>query len=137
MSDSVGEKQNADDPQAKLGREDPKRNSDNRSKESLSSLNQQLNDPALKSSARILILISLTINRKMSFGELLALTGLGKGSLENHLEKLEEQAYIVRKNTKTFDGTRQVVLITAPGEQVCRLLMRRLQDVGSDLTLGS
>jgi hypothetical protein len=46
--------------------------------EALKDLGEQFSDPA-KSSARILILISLALNRKMSVIRLLSLTGTRKG----------------------------------------------------------
>jgi DNA-binding transcriptional ArsR family regulator len=58
-------------------------------REALKDLGEQFSDPALKSSTRVLILISLALNRRMSVVRLLSLTGTGKGSLSNHLEKLE------------------------------------------------
>ena len=41
--------------------------------------------PVMKSTARLIIVISLAINRKLSFSDLLTITALGKGSLGNHL----------------------------------------------------
>lgn len=96
----------------------------------LKSLADQLSDPALKSSARILILISLSINKKLSFVELLGLTGLGKGSLQNHLEKLSSSQYVTTRNVKTFGGMRELVEITGKGQEVCRSLLTGLKNVG-------
>jgi DNA-binding MarR family transcriptional regulator len=89
----------------------------------------QLSDPALKSSARIVILISLSINKKLSFVELLELTGLGKGSLENHLQKLSDSEYVTTKNFKTFGGLRETVEITDKGREACRSLLTELKNV--------
>jgi DNA-binding MarR family transcriptional regulator len=96
---------------------------------SLKSLADQLNDPALKSSARVVILISLSINQKLTFIELLELTGLGKGSLENHLDKLSDSQYIRKRNIKTFGGLRELVEITSKGQEVCRSLLTELRNV--------
>jgi hypothetical protein len=41
----------------------------------LMNLGQQLSDPSLKSSTRMLILISLALNKRLGFTELLTLTG--------------------------------------------------------------
>jgi DNA-binding MarR family transcriptional regulator len=111
-------------------RDEEDRAAKSNSDEKLRSLNDQLNDPSLKSSVRIMILISLTINGKMSFVELLALTNLGKGSLENHLVKLEASGLVQTKNVKTFGGMRQVVQITGRGSEACRLLLQKLQELG-------
>jgi DNA-binding MarR family transcriptional regulator len=83
--------------------------------EALKDLGEQFSDPALKSSTRILILISLALNRKMSILRLLSLTRTGKGSLSNHLEKLEASGYITTKTSKTFGGYRTTVEITEKG----------------------
>jgi DNA-binding MarR family transcriptional regulator len=98
-------------------------------KESLKLLNDQLSDPALKSSTRVLILISLSVNKKLSFVELLALTGLGKGSLENHLDKLSKSDYVKTRNVKTFGGMREIVEITDKGFESCRSILKLLQNV--------
>lgn len=95
------------------------------------SLNERLSRGALKSSSRILILILLAMNKKSTATELRVLTGLGKGSLENHLEKLETAGYVKTRNIKVFGGWRQVVEITQEGLDECRelLLAIRTMDV--------
>lgn len=107
--------------------DDQKKSTEN---DSLKSLSSRLNDPALRSTVRILILISLSINNKLSFVELLALTGLGKGSLENHLEKLAASEYVTTRTIKTFGGTRLAVEITGTGKEICKTLLKELQDLG-------
>jgi DNA-binding MarR family transcriptional regulator len=97
--------------------------------ETIRSLNEQLGDPVLKSSTRILILILLTMNKRMSSVKLRALTGLGKGSLENHLEKLEGAGYVRIRNTKSFGGRRQVVEVTEKGLEDCRALLMRIRSL--------
>ena len=94
--------------------------------EALKDLGEQLSDPSLKSSTRILILISLALNRKMSFVRLLAVTGVGKGSLSNHLERLEGSGYVVVKTGKTFSGYRTRVEITEKGLDAYNGLVRTL-----------
>ena len=94
--------------------------------EALKELGEQLSDPSLKSSTRILILISLALNRKMSFVTLLGLTGTGKGSLFNHLEKLEASGYVTTRTIKTFGGYRANVEITEKGLEAYNSLLRTL-----------
>lgn len=86
--------------------------------EVLKALGEQFNDPALKSSTRILILISLALNKKLRFVDLLLLTGLGKGSLSNHVDKLEAAGYVERRFLMTFRGPRVVVEVTQKGMAV-------------------
>jgi DNA-binding MarR family transcriptional regulator len=83
--------------------------------EVLKSLVEQFSDPALKSSTRILILISLALNKKLRFVDLMLLTGTGKGSLSNHLDKLEAAGYVKRKPLVTVRGPRIAVEITQKG----------------------
>jgi len=102
--------------------------------ETIKSLNEQLNDSALKSSSRIMILLLLAGARKMSSMQLRALTGLGKGSLENHLNKLETSGYVRITNEKSIGARgipRQMVEITEKGLSACRDLVKSI----SSLTL--
>jgi DNA-binding MarR family transcriptional regulator len=62
--------------------------------EAVRSLNDQLSDSTFKSSTRIMILVLLTLARSMSAVQLRTLTGLGKGNLENHLNRLEGSGYV-------------------------------------------
>jgi Transcriptional regulators len=94
-------------------KQSPPPHSSNR--EILQALGEQFNDPALKSSTRILILISLALNKKLRFVDLMLLTGMGKGSLSNHLDKLEAAGYVERKSLMTIRGPRIVVEVTAKG----------------------
>jgi DNA-binding MarR family transcriptional regulator len=81
----------------------------------LNALRGQLTDPSLKSSTRGLILVSLALNRKMIFIDLLTLTGIGKGSLSHHLERLESSGYITVRTKATFSGDRSIIEITEKG----------------------
>ncbi len=93
----------------------------------IKSLNDRLSGVGLKSSTRILILILLAMNRRMSAVELRALLGLGKGSLENHLAKLEDAGYVRTRNAPSFQGWRQSVEITEAGLEGCRELLRSIK----------
>ena len=122
------EKQEKEEPILGQGSAEKSLESDN-ANDALKALADQLSDPALKSSARVVILMSLSINKKLSFIELLELTGLGKGSLENHLDRLSNSLYIRTRNIKTFGGMREMVEITTKGEDVCRSLLTGLKNV--------
>jgi DNA-binding PadR family transcriptional regulator len=102
--------------------------------ENIRSLNEQLSDSTFKSSTRILILVLLSLSRRMSSVELRMLTGLGKGSLENHLNKLESFGYVRVSNAKSIGARgapRQMVEITETGLNACRALVKSI----SSLTL--
>ena len=96
----------------------------------LRSLGTQFSDPCLKSSTRLLILFSLALNTKLGFIDLLNLTGTGKGSLSNHLEKLEASGYIKTKSTMTFGGPRIMAEITARGLESYGNLVKLLGKLG-------
>jgi DNA-binding MarR family transcriptional regulator len=97
--------------------------------DTLKALNQQLGDPSLKSSTRVLILIMLAMNRRMTANELRSMTGCGKGSLMNHLEKLETAGYVRIRTIKSFSGSgrRQVVEVTEGGREECRTLLQKIR----------
>ena len=92
-------------------------------------LNEQLSDPALESSARIKILILLSIHRRISLVDLRKFTGLGRSSLGNHLEKLELAGYVRTKVINSFAGRRQVFEITDKGLEECRTLLERIRSL--------
>jgi len=95
-------------------------------REALKDLGEQFSDPALKSSTRVLILISLALNTRMSVVRLLTLTRTGKGSLSNHLEKLEASGYVTSKTSRTFGGYRTNVEITEKGLEAYDNLLKAL-----------
>ena len=102
--------------------------------EAVRSLKKQLDDSTFKSSSRILILVLLALARRMSSVQLRTLTGLGKGSLENHLNKLESFGYVrlsYRKSMGARGVPRQTVEITDKGLDACRALVKSV----SSLTL--
>lgn len=78
-------------------------------------LSELLKDDVLKSSLRLLILISLAINEKMYFADLAKLTMIGKGSLSNHLDALIREGYIKDKTVFTLQGPRRILSITEKG----------------------
>ena len=95
----------------------------------IKSLNEQLNDPTFKSSTRILILILLAMNKKLTSVELRSFVGLGKGSLENHLAKMEASSLIRVRSIKSWGGTHQVVEITEKGLEECRSLLKKIHSL--------
>ena len=99
------------------------------STDTIKSLNEQLNDPIFKSSTRILILILLAMNKKLTSVELRSFVGLGKGSLENHLVKMEASGLIRVRSIKSWGGVHQVVEITKKGLEDCRSLLRKIHSI--------
>jgi len=78
-------------------------------------LAELFDDSIMKSSTRLLIVVSLSVNKRMVFTDLLKLTGVGKGSLSNHLERLSAGGYIRLRVTPTLRGPRTVAEITQKG----------------------
>ncbi len=94
--------------------------------DAISSLRDQFSDPSLRSSTRILILMSLALNQSMSFVNLQNLIGIGKGSLSNHLDKMGSDGYIVTRTKATFSGDRTVVEITDKGMKAYNSMLEAL-----------
>ena len=68
--------------------------------DNMKALNKRLNNSALKSFTRIFVLVLLSLNRKLSCDELRTFTGMGKGSLESHLNKLERSGCVMTRPSK-------------------------------------
>jgi DNA-binding MarR family transcriptional regulator len=81
----------------------------------LKKMAELFDDATLKSSIRLLIVVSLALNKTMIFTELLELTGVGKGSLSNHLERLASAGYVRIRGVPTLKGPRTIVEITQKG----------------------
>lgn len=100
--------------------------------EAVKSLKEKLDDSSLKSSTRILILVLLALSRRLTSVQLRALTGLGKGSLENHLNRLESFGYVRLSYAKSLGargGARQTVEITEVGLERCREIVRSMKSL--------
>lgn len=83
--------------------------------EPLASLGEQFSQEELRSSTRILIMLSLGVNRRMSFATLLHLSHCAKGSLSYHLKQLEGAGLIRTSTVFTLGGPRVVADITEKG----------------------
>jgi DNA-binding PadR family transcriptional regulator len=100
--------------------------------EAVRSLREQLDDSTFKSSARILILVLLALARRMSSVQLRTLTGLGKGSLQNHLNNLESFGFVRLSYAKSMGARgvpRQTVEITEKGLEACRALVKSVSSL--------
>jgi DNA-binding MarR family transcriptional regulator len=93
---------------------------------------------SLRNSVRVLILISLGINRSLTFSELLELTSTSKGSLGHHLEQLESAGLLRSRMVFTLGGPRVRVEITPQGlavyEELGHALARLVSAHGPDST---
>jgi DNA-binding HxlR family transcriptional regulator len=81
----------------------------------LRTLGDVLLQESLRNSVRVLILISLGINRTLTFSELLELTSISKGSLGHHLDQLASAGFLRSRMVFTLGGPRVRVEITSQG----------------------
>jgi DNA-binding MarR family transcriptional regulator len=93
-------------------------------------LSRLINNDALRSSIRILILISLAINEKMYFTDILNLMGIGRGSLSNHLDILIHSGYIKDKTVFTLSGPRRMLEITDKGKIFYNNYIKIINEIG-------
>lgn len=95
--------------------------------EPLASLGEQFSQEELRSSTRILIMLSLGVNRRMSFAALLQLSHCAKGSLSYHLKQLEGAGLIRTSTVFTLGGPRVIADITEKGRARYSGLIDELQ----------
>lgn len=69
------------------------------------------------------------MNKKLSASELRSLMGLGKGSLENHLTKLDASGVIKIRSVRSLGGSHQVVEITEKGLIECKSLLQKIHSL--------
>lgn len=100
--------------------------------EPLESLGEQFSQEELRSSTRVLIMLSLGVNRRMSFSTLLRLSRCAKGSLSYHLKQLEAAGLLRVSTVFTFSGPRVVADITEKGRARFSELMDELQRLPVD-----
>ena len=100
--------------------------------EPLESLGEQFSQEELRSSTRVLIMLSLGVNRRMSFAALLRLSHCAKGSLSYHLKQLESASLIHVSTVFTLGGPRVVADITEKGRARFTELMDELQHLPTD-----
>lgn len=89
-----------------------------------------LQDP-LKNSVRVLILLSLGMNRHLGFTDLLELTEVSKGSLSHHLDQLGAAGFVRSRMVFTLAGPRLRVEITPQGLAVYESLTRTLAQIAA------
>lgn len=99
--------------------------------EPLSNLGAQFSQEELRSSARVLIMLSLGVNRRMSFAALLELSHCAKGSLSYHLKQLETAGLLRTSTVFTLGGPRVVAEITEKGRVRYTGLIDELQRLPS------
>ncbi len=86
----------------------------------LGKLSVWLDEPVMKSSTRLLIIIALYLNDYLTFTDLLQIVHTGKGSLMNHLEKMQEKQIVKIKKVFTPAGPRTVIELSDLGREIFR-----------------
>lgn len=97
--------------------------------EKFSDVFDHLRDPALKSSIRLLILLSLGMNTRLNFSDLLKLTRVGKGSLHNHIMKLESSGFVSTTKYSFFSSQRLRVELTQKGENFVKIYLKSIRSI--------
>jgi len=100
-------------------------------RKSLAGLGDQFAQEEFRSSARLLIMLSLGVNRRLGFTALLELTHLGKGSLNYHLKQLEAAGLVRVTMVLTLGGPRVAVDITEKGGTQYQGLIEELRRLPS------
>ena len=83
----------------------------------LSQLAEEITTTPFKSSIRLIIIMSLGIGKRIRLADLMKLTGCGKGSISNHINKLEKFGFVTTRDVSIFTSPRIVVEITKKGEE--------------------
>ena len=91
-------------------------------------------DKTISNTQRILILITLYLSTRLMFIELSRITGIDKGRLEYHLEILEREGLVKRRNHITLLGPRVYVEITERGEEIVEKIIDLLNRVKKNKT---
>ncbi len=81
---------------------------------------------SLRSTTRLTILLMLSLNKTMTFSNLVEVMGISKGSMKNHLDLLEEDGLIKGKEVLTLRGPRLIYEITEEGKKVYLEITRLL-----------
>lgn len=77
-----------------------------------------LDEPIMKSSTRLLIIIALYLNDYLTFTELLQIVHVGKGSLMNHLGKMQEKQIVKIKKVFSPAVPRTVIELSDLGRDI-------------------
>ena len=76
--------------------------------------------------------MSLAIDKRMTLSDLMKVTGCGKGSIENHISKLEEGGFVRTEKVSFFKSPRVYAQLTDKGrtfyENYLRLIGKFLKD---------
>ncbi len=86
-------------------------------------------DKTIVNVQRLLILIALYLSKRLSFKELVKITGIDKGRLEYHLKILIDEGLLRRKNYITLTGPRVYLEITSKGEEYLEKVIAYLKKI--------
>ncbi len=86
-------------------------------------------DKTIVNIQRLLILIALYLSKRLSFKELVKITGIDKGRLEYHLNILIKEGLLQRKNYITLTGPRVYLEITSKGEEYLEKIIVYLKKI--------
>jgi len=95
----------------------------------LTQLAEEITTTPFKSSIRLIIIMSLGVSKKMRLTDLMKLIGCGKGSISNHIDKLEKSGFVTTRDASFFTSPRIVVEITKKGEEFYDNYLRMLEKI--------
>ena len=79
--------------------------------------------------ARLLLMASLAVVRDADFVHLLAQTGLTKGNLASHMDKLEQAGYVQIEKTFVDKMPRTLYRLTRKGRRALRIYRKAMLDL--------
>ncbi len=91
-----------------------------------------LNNKALKSTSRLIIILIIALNGKITFSNLHKYLGGSKGSLKNNLNIIEENKLIRSYNVFSLSGPRLVYEITPKGLEFYQKYFEILNQLNKD-----
>ena len=101
----------------------------------LRQISVELSNTPLTSSSRLIIIMSLAIDKRMKLSDLMKVTGCGKGSIENHVSKLEDGGFVRTEKISFFKSPRVYAQLTDKGknfyENYLQLIGKFLQEMNS------
>ncbi|MCL5990425.1 MAG: transcriptional regulator [Candidatus Thermoplasmatota archaeon] len=95
----------------------------------LTQLAEEITDTPFKSSIRLIIIMSLGVSKRMRLTDIMKLTGCGKGSISNHIDKLEKSGFVTTHDASFFTSPRIVVEITKKGEEFYNSYLSMLEKI--------
>ena len=83
----------------------------------LRQISVEISNKPMDSSSRLIIIMALAVSKRMKLSDLMKVTGCGKGSIENHISKLESYGFIKTEKISFFKSPRVYAELTDSGKK--------------------